>query len=100
MLAGNRKEVIVEESERIVLKIIEMFYPEWIRCQKEKYIELEGYELYKQVLRDVFGYDLDRIAMEQERAMDLSCIERKVEIAKLKKELKKEEKKKPAKKSQ
>lgn len=87
----------MEESEKIVLKIIETFYPEWIIYQKEKYIEYEGYELYKQMLLDVFGYDLDRVAMEQERAMDLSCLERKVEMAKLKNELKKEEKKKKGK---
>lgn len=88
----------MEESEKIVLQIIEIFYPEWVRCQKEKYMELEGYELYKQMLLDVFGYDLDRVAMEQERALDLSYMERKFEITKLKNELKDELKKKEKKK--
>lgn len=92
---GN--EDIMEESEKIVLEIIQVFYPEWVRCQKEKYIGLEGYELYKQMLLDVFGYDLDRVAMEKERALDLSGMERKLEITRLKGELKKEEKKKKGK---
>ena len=89
--------IIMEESEKIVLKIIQVFYPEWVRDQKEKYKEQEGYEFYKQMLLDAFGFDLDRVAMEQDRALDLSGMERKLEITKLKMELKKEDKKKKGK---
>lgn len=89
--------IIMEESEKIVLKIIQVFYPEWVRYQKEKYKEQEGYEFYKQMLLDAFGFDLDRVAMEQDRALDLSGMERKLEITKLKRELKKEDKKKKGK---
>ena len=32
----------MDESEKITLKIIELFLPEWISCQKEKHKELEG----------------------------------------------------------
>lgn len=87
----------MEESDKIVLRIIEIFYPEWVKCQKKKYIELDGYGLYKQMLLDTFGYDLDRVVLEQERALDLSDMARKLEISKLKSELKKEEKKKKGK---
>ena len=49
------------------------------------------------MLLDAFGFDLDRVAMEQDRALDLSGMERKLEITKLKRELKKEDKKKKGK---
>lgn len=87
----------MDESEKITLKIIVLFLPEWISCQKEKHKELEGYELYKQIILDAFGYDLDRMAMEQERALDVSAIKRKIEILRLKDELIKEEKRRKGK---
>lgn len=87
----------MNEEEKIVCQIIEIFYPEWIADQKKKYTELEGYDLYKQILLDVFGFDLDRAVMEQERAVDTSALERKLEIMKLKNELKNAEKKKKGK---
>ena len=93
----DRKESFMDESEKMVFKIIEIVYPEWIKLLKEKYSELEGYELYRQILLETFGYDLDRMTMEQERAIDVAGIERKMEVLKLKNELKREEKKKKGK---
>lgn len=87
----------MNEEEEIVRRIIEVFYPEWIACQKKKYTNIEGYDLYKQILLDAFGYDLDRAVMEQERAVDTSGLERKLEIMKLKNELKQAEKKRKGK---
>ncbi len=87
----------MNEEEKIVCQIIEIFYPAWIANQKKKYTKLEGYALYKQILQDVFGFDLDRVVLEQERAVDTSGIERKLEIMQLKKELKDAEKKKKGK---
>lgn len=87
----------MNEEEKIVCRIIEIFYPEWIASQKKKYTDIEGYDLYKQILLDVFGFDLDRVVMEEERAIDTSGLERKLEIMKLKKELKQSEKKKKGK---
>ena len=53
--------------------------------------------MYKQIILDAFGYDLDRMAMEQERALDVSAIKRKIEILRLKDELIKEEKRRKGK---
>ena len=86
------------ESEKIVFDIITLLYPEWIESQKDKYPGMEEYDQYKQIILNVFGYDVERAVSERERNADFSDLERKIEIMKLIAELKESEKKKEKKK--
>ena len=84
----------MNESDKIILAIIEEIYPEWIERKKSQYSNLEGYDKYKKVVLDVFGYDIERAVLEVERSTDFTDLERKLEFMKLSKKLKEEEKKK------
>lgn len=84
----------MEESERIVFDIITLIFPEWIEKQKNRYRDMEDYNKYKQIILDVFGYDIERATSEQERTADVSDLERKIEIMKLIRKLQETEKKK------
>lgn len=84
----------MNESDNLVLEIIEAFYSDWLECQKKRYPNLSEYEKYKQIILDTFGYDIDRITIEQERGTDLSELERKLKIMKLSKELREKQKNK------
>lgn len=83
----------MERSDEIIMEIIQLIYPEWIICEKEKRKELSGYEQYASILRDVFQYDLARASAEQDHALDLTELERKIKIMKLNSELKQQGKK-------
>ena len=84
----------MNESDNLVLEIIETFYSEWMECQKRRYPNLDEYEKYRQIIIDTFGYDIDRIVIEQDRGTDLSELERKLKIMKLNKELREKQKNK------
>lgn len=88
----------MEQSDRIVLNMIETFYPEWVEREKKRYPNAEGYEKYKQIILNTFGYDIERAAMEQERGTDFGELERRLQLMKLSQELKEEEKQKKKKK--
>ena len=88
----------MNESDRIVVDIITLLYPEWIEKQKNRYKGMETYDQYKRIILDVFGYDIERVRAEQERTFDSSNFERKIEIMKLIKALQESEKKKSRKK--
>lgn len=82
------------ESEKIVLDIIQCLYPEWIENQKNKYQGMEGYNQYRQIILDTFGYDMERKSIEKERSLDTSGLERTIEILKLAEKLKNSERNK------
>ncbi len=84
----------MDESDKIVLDIVETLYIEWLEMQKRKYPDLEGYEKYRKIILDTFGYDIERASLELERNTDFTNLERKLQIMKLNKKLKEEEKKK------
>lgn len=84
----------MNESDNLVLEIIEAFYSEWLECQKKRYPNLNEYDTYKQIILDTFGYDIDRIVIEQERGTDLSELERKLKIMKLAQKLREGQKNK------
>lgn len=86
------------ESEKLVFDIIAILYPEWIENQKDKYRGMEEYDQYKQIILNVFGYDIERAISEQERNVDISDLEKKIEIMKLIGKLRESEKKKKGKK--
>ena len=86
-------ESVMIESEKIVFEIIKQLYPEWIQNQKGKYYGLEEFDQYKQILLNTFGYNIERMALEQERNVDTTDVERKIEIMKLIKNLRDTEKK-------
>ncbi len=88
----------MDESEKIVLDIIQVLYPEWIKSQKSKYQGIEEYEQFKQIILNVFGCDIERAEVEQERNVDVAELERKIKIMKLNKELREAEEKKKRKK--
>ncbi len=88
----------MNESDRIVLDIITLLYPEWIEKQKNRYKGMEAYDQYKRIILDVFGYDIERVSSEQERNADTSYLERKIEIMKSIRKLQESEKKKNRKK--
>lgn len=88
----------MNESDKIILEIMKEIYPEWIERQKRRYPDLEGYDRYKQIILDTFGYDIDRVTMELERGIDSSSLERRIQIMDLTHSLKNEEKKKKRKK--
>ncbi len=88
----------MDESAKIVFDIITVLYPEWIEGQKIKYSGMEEYDQYKQVILNVFGYDIERATLEQERNVDISDLEKKIEIMKLIAKLRESEKKKKGKK--
>lgn len=82
----------MDESDKLVLEIIETFYSDWLECQKKRYPNLSEYEKYKHIILDTFGYDIDRIVIEQERGIDFTELERKLKIMKLSKELREKQK--------
>lgn len=82
----------MNESDKLVLEIIETIYSDWLECQKKRYPNLNEYEKYKQIILDTFGYDIDRIVIEQERGTDFTELERKLKIMKLSKELREKQK--------
>ncbi|MCX4269171.1 MAG: hypothetical protein OSJ62_11000 [Lachnospiraceae bacterium] len=84
----------MDESDKILLDIVETLYTEWLEIQKRKYSDLEGYDKYKKIILDTFGYDIERASIEQERNTDFTNLERKLQIMKLNQKLKEEEKKK------
>lgn len=84
----------MDESEKIVFDIITLLYPEWIQRQKNRYSGMETYDQYKQIILDIFGYNIERLTSEQERSADTSDLERKIEIMKLIRKLQESEKKK------
>lgn len=88
----------MDESAKIVFDIITLLYPEWIERQKNKYSEMEEYDQYKQVILNVFGYDIERATLEQDRNVDVSGLAKKIEIMKLIAKLRESEKKKKGKK--
>lgn len=88
----------MNESEKIVFEIISLLYPEWIKNQKNKYPGMEEYDQYKQIILNVFGYDIERAISEEERNIDTSGLEKKIEIMKSIEKLRKSEKKKKGKK--
>lgn len=88
----------MDESEKIVLDIIQVLYPEWIKSQKSKYQGIEEYEQFKQIILNVFGCDIERAEVEQERNVDVAELERKIKIMKLNRELREAEEKKKRKK--
>lgn len=83
----------MSESEKIVFEIIKQLYPEWIQNQKGQYYGMEEFDQYKRILLNTFGYDIERMALEQERNVDTADLERKIEIMKLIKNLRNTEKK-------
>lgn len=83
----------MERSDEIILEIIQLLYPDWIKQEKEKRRELSSYEQYASILKDVFQFDLLRSTAEQDHALDLTELERKIKIMKLNSELKQQEKK-------
>lgn len=86
------------ELEKTVFEIITLLYPEWIENQKDKYQGMDEYDQYKQIILNVFGYDIERAASEQERNVDTSSLEKKLEIMRLIRKLQESEKKKKGKK--
>lgn len=86
------------ELEKTVFEIITLLYPEWIENQKDKYQGMDEYDQYKQIILNVFGYDIEREASEQERNVDTSSLEKKLEIMRLIRKLQESEKKKKGKK--
>lgn len=84
----------MDDSAKIVFEIITLLYPDWIEKQKNKYCGMEEYEQYKQVILNVFGYDIERVTLEHERNVDTSVLEKKIEIMKLIAKLRESEKKK------
>ncbi len=84
----------MDESDKIVLKIIEILLPEWLDRKNKQYPDLDGYDFYRQIVLDAFEFDMERAAMEQERSADFTGLERKLEIMKLNQKLKEEAKKK------
>ena len=88
----------MNSSEKIVFDIIALLYPEWIENQKDKYQGMEEYDQYKQIILNVFGYDIERAISENERNVDISGLEKKIKIMKLIGKLRKSEKKKKGKK--
>lgn len=84
----------MSESDKMVLDLIQLLYPEWIQNQKEQYYDLEEFDQYKQILLNTFGYDIERMVFERERNVDTTELERKIEIMKLIKNLRETEKKK------
>ncbi len=85
------------ELEKTVFEIITLLYPEWIENQKDKYQGMDEYDQYKQIILNVFGYDIEREASEQERNVDTSSLEKKLEIMRLIRKLQESEKKKKGK---
>ncbi len=94
----DREETAMDESAKIVFDIITLLYPEWIEKQKNKYCGIEEYDQYKQVILNVFGYDIERATLEQERNVDISDLEKKIKIMKLIAKLRESENKKRGKK--
>lgn len=88
----------MDESEKIVFDIITLLYPKWIEKQKNKYCGIEEYDQYKQIILNVFGYDIERATLEQERNVDISDLEKKIKIMKLIAKLRESENKKKGKK--
>lgn len=84
----------MNESDNLVLEIIEAFYSDWLECQKKRFSNLNEFEMYRQIILDTFGYDIDRIAIEQEHGTDLSELERKLKIMKLAQKLREGQKNK------